>query len=34
MAINRYPLPETNVRPASKRTVTDGPFAETKELIG
>jgi hypothetical protein len=34
MATNSSQLPETNVRSAAKRPVTDGPFAETKELIG
>jgi hypothetical protein len=33
MARKRYPSSQANLRSAAKRTVTDGPFAETKELI-
>ena len=33
MASNRFSAPETNPRSNTKRTVIDGPFAETKELI-
>ena len=33
MTQKRTPVPETKARSEPSRTVTDGPFAETKELI-
>lgn len=33
MARKRYPPSKPKLRSAPPRTVTDGPFAETKELI-
>jgi hypothetical protein len=33
MVSNRFAAPDTNARSNTRRTVTDGPFAETKELI-
>jgi hypothetical protein len=33
MAKRRFPFSKTRGRSGTRRTVTDGPFAETKELI-
>lgn len=33
MARKRFRSSDTDARPAPKRAVTDGPFAETKELL-